>query len=64
MWDKADVLALLQLLTMIMLAMIQALWYLLIHQVNLRLYEARHEVLQTKPGSHENQVSRTSTASY
>jgi hypothetical protein len=63
MWDKADILALLQLLTMIMLAMIHALWYLLFHQVNLRLYKARHEVLRTKPPSHEHQVSRISTAS-
>ncbi|EAT82029.1 hypothetical protein HBH70_093150 [Parastagonospora nodorum] len=48
MWNKSDVLQLLQLLTMVMLAMIHAGWCLLIHQVNMRRYAKWHEPAQVE----------------
>ncbi|KAH4098606.1 hypothetical protein HBI25_094750 [Parastagonospora nodorum] len=43
MWTKSDILQLLQLLTMVILAMIHAGWCLLVHQVNMRRYANWHE---------------------
>ncbi|KAH4929493.1 hypothetical protein HBI42_081160 [Parastagonospora nodorum] len=48
MWTKSDVLQLLQLLTMVILAMIHAAWCLLIHQVNMRHYAKWHEPAQVE----------------
>jgi hypothetical protein len=39
MWTKSDILALLQLLTMIILAMLHALWYLFVQGKNPQLFE-------------------------
>ncbi|EAT82030.1 hypothetical protein HBI56_081930 [Parastagonospora nodorum] len=54
MWARSDVLQLLQLLTMIVLAMVQAAWCLLIHQVNMRWYAAL-----TRPIEKEFDVAAT-----
>lgn len=51
MWTRTDVLAFLQLLTMVIVAMLHAIWSLLIHRGNDRRYaEQRHEPTREDPG--------------
>ncbi|KAH7089912.1 hypothetical protein FB567DRAFT_521850 [Paraphoma chrysanthemicola] len=48
MWIKPDILALLQLLTMIILATLHGLWWLLFHQIEQRRYTKQHELPQAQ----------------